>query len=124
MVTGDTVENIRVQHRGNIVDNVIDAAYTIVDQFALANESMGAMKEIQLSRSEEEIFARASLELKYGNVEKQPITTRQILLPKQGEFTNPVSTTKPRVGFKKPAIPVISIVERSIHIRNVYFSLI
>jgi len=81
MVTGDTVEDIRVQHRGNIVDNVIDAAYTIVDQFAIANESMGAMKKIQLSRSEEEIFARASLALKYG--EEQPITPRQILLPKR-----------------------------------------
>ena len=48
MVTGDTVEDIRVQHRGNIVDNVIDTAYTIVDQFTLANESMGAMCERQV----------------------------------------------------------------------------
>ena len=83
MVTGDTVEDIRVQHRGNIVDNVIDAAYTIVDQFQIANESMGAMKEIQLSRPEEEVFARASLALKYGDVEKQPVTPRQISLPRR-----------------------------------------
>lgn len=81
MVTGNTVEDIRVQHRGNIVDNVIDAAYTIVDQFDLANESMGAMKEIQLSKPEQEIFAESALALKYG--EEQPITPRQILLPKR-----------------------------------------
>jgi len=81
MVTGDTVEDIRVQHRGNIVDNVIDAAYTIVDQFTIANESMGAMKEIELSRAEQEVFARSALALKYG--EEQPITPPQILLPKR-----------------------------------------
>lgn len=81
MVTGDTVEDIRVQHRGNIVDNVIDAAYSIVDQFDLANESMGRMKEIQLSSPEQEVFAGAALALKYGD--EQPITPMQILLPKR-----------------------------------------
>lgn len=83
MVTGDTVEDIRVAHRGNIVDNVIDAAYTIVDQFDIANESMGTMKEITLSKPEQEVFARASLALKYGEEDKQPITPRQLLLPKR-----------------------------------------
>jgi hypothetical protein len=83
MVTGDKVEDIRVQHRGNIVDNVINAAYTIVDQFQIANESMAAMKQTQLSLPEQEAFAKASLELKYGDPEKQPITTKQILLPRR-----------------------------------------
>jgi len=81
LLIGNTVEDIRVQHRGNIVDNVIDAAYTIVDQFQIANESMGTMKEIQLSRPEEEIFARSALALKYG--EESPVSPRQILLPKR-----------------------------------------
>ena len=94
MVTGDTVEDIRVQHRGNIVDNVIDAAYTIVDQFQIANESMGAMKEIQLSRPEQEIFARSALALKYGDEDKQPVTPRQILLPKRFDDDNSSLWTK------------------------------
>lgn len=81
MITGDTIEDIRVQHRGNIVDNVIDAAYTIVENFSIANESMGAMKEIQLSRPEQEVFARSALALKYG--EESPVSPRQILLPKR-----------------------------------------
>ncbi|KUO74131.1 MAG: hypothetical protein APF81_15175 [Desulfosporosinus sp. BRH_c37] len=81
MVTGDTVEDIRVQHRGNIVDNVIDAAYTIVDQFQIANESMSTMKKIQLSRPEQEVFARSALALKYGD--EHPVTPSQILLPKR-----------------------------------------
>ncbi len=92
MVTGDTVEDIRVQHRGNIVDNCIEAAYTIVNQFQIANESMGAMKEIQLSRPEQEVFAHAALALKYGD--EQPITPRQILLPKRLDDGNDSLWTK------------------------------
>lgn len=83
LLTGDTIQDIRVPHRGNIVDGCIEAAYTIVDQFETANESMDTMKAVQLSRPEQEVFARASLALKYGDLEKQPITPRQILLPKR-----------------------------------------
>jgi hypothetical protein len=75
MVSGDKVEDIRVQHRGNIVDNCIEAAYTIVEHFDIANESMGAMKQIELSRPEQEVFAQAALALKYG--EQQPILPAQ-----------------------------------------------
>jgi hypothetical protein len=86
MVTGDKVEDIRVQHRGNIVDNCIEAAYTIVNHFDIANESMGAMKRIELSRPEQEVFAQAALALKYD--EKQPITPAQLLLPKRYDDSN------------------------------------
>lgn len=84
MVTGDTIQDIRVPHRGNIVDNVIDAAYTVVEQFDVANESMVVMKGTELTRPEQEIFAKAALALKYGEEDdKQPIQPRQLLLPKR-----------------------------------------
>lgn len=92
LIIGETVEDIRVQHRGNIVDNVIDAAYTIVDQFQIANESMGTMKEIQLSKPEQEVFARSALALKYG--EESPVSPRQILLPKRLDDENSTLWTK------------------------------
>jgi hypothetical protein len=81
MVTGDKIEDIRVQHRGNIVDNCIEAAYTIVESFDIANESMQTMKQIELSKPEQEVFAQAALALKHG--EQQPITPSQLLLPKR-----------------------------------------
>jgi len=84
MITGDTVQDIRVQHRGNIIDNVIEGAYSIVDQFEIANRSMDNMKQIQLTTREQAIFGRASLALKYGDEEdKQPISHRQVLQPKR-----------------------------------------
>lgn len=82
MVTGDMVEDIRVHHRGNIVDNVVDAAYTIVDQFEIAERSRDTMKSTVLSLPEQQIFAKAALELKYGE-ENQPITSNALLVPKR-----------------------------------------
>lgn len=90
MVTGDTIEDIRVPHRGNIVDNVVDAAYTVVDQFDKANESMSVMKDTELTRPEQEIFAKAALSLKYGEEEEKqpPISPNQLLLPKRYQDNN------------------------------------
>lgn len=95
MITGDTVQDIRVQHRGDVVDNVIEAAYSIVDQFQLANESMSTMKEIQLSPPEQVLFGKAALALKYGDEEvKQPISHRQVLQPKRRDDTENSLWTK------------------------------
>ena len=85
MVTGDVIEDIRVKHRGSIVENVIEGAFTILNQFAPAIESREIMEETRLNRCEQEIFARASLALKYDETEEAPISTRQILLPKRFE---------------------------------------
>lgn len=83
LVTGDKVEDIRVQHRGNIVDNVIEASYMIVGQFQIANQHRDVMKETLLTRPEQEVFANASLALKYGDTENQPVTPKQILTPRR-----------------------------------------
>lgn len=84
MVAGDTVEDIRVPHRGNITHDVIEAAYTIVEDFDKVHESIDTMKSIQLLPEESEIFARAALALKYDD-EHTPVSERQVLLPKRFE---------------------------------------
>ncbi len=79
MICGDTVEDIRVPHRGNIVDNVIDAAYTIIDGFDAASESMETMKSTTLALPEAEAFAIAALSLKYDDVDKAPVAAARLL---------------------------------------------
>lgn len=88
MVSGDQVEDIRVRHTGNVIDNVIEAAYTIKDQFELVDESMETMKAITLSRPEQELFASSALALKYGE-ENIPISVRQALSPARYEDNKP-----------------------------------
>lgn len=74
MVLGDTVEDIRIPHRGDIVGDVIDAAYSIVDDFGTAKKSVETMKLTHLTLPEAEAFAAAALTLKYDDIEKAPIS--------------------------------------------------
>jgi len=88
MVTGDIVEDIRVRHKGNIIHNVIDAAYTIVNDFETVTESIDGMKSTLLLPAEQEIFATAALSLKYDENEA-PITPNQLLSTRRIADKNP-----------------------------------
>jgi len=65
LICGDLVEDIRVRHSGNIVDNVIEGAYSILDQFGNVESSKEGMKSLVLRPEEKRIFANAALTLKY-----------------------------------------------------------
>lgn len=79
LILGDTVEDIRIPHRGDIIGDVIDAAYSIVDDFDTAQESVETMKSTQLTLPEAKAFAAAALTLKYDDIEKAPISPAQAL---------------------------------------------
>lgn len=84
MVTGDKFEDIRVPHRGNIIDNVIEAAYTVLDDFEEVTEDMEVMKSLQLTDGEQRAFAKAALSLKYDDPEKEaPVRPDTLLIPKR-----------------------------------------
>lgn len=57
MVCGDTFGEIRVPHKGEIVDRVIEGAYEVLDRFDAVSESRDEMKSIILNRDEQRIFA-------------------------------------------------------------------
>lgn len=88
MVNGDVVEDIRVPHRGNITENVIDAAYKIVDDFGAVEESIDGMKGTRLALPEARAFAEAALALKYDSADVAPITPEQLLTARRYEDSN------------------------------------
>jgi hypothetical protein len=81
MICGDTIENVRVPHRGNITDNIIEAAYSIVEEFDMVNGAVEEMKSTLLLPAEAEIFAEAALELRYE--EDSPISPSQLLMSRR-----------------------------------------
>jgi hypothetical protein len=96
MVTGDLVQDIRVPHRGNVTDNVIEAAYTIVKDFDKIDSSIEDMKSIQLLPSETSAFADAALTLKYDDY--APIASNQLLrLHRYEDKSNDLWTTLNKV---------------------------
>lgn len=81
MVAGDVTNDIRVPHKGKIVDNVIEGAFRVLDDFELIDSQRDGMKSVNVNAGEQAAFARAALALKYDPTSSSapPITENQIL---------------------------------------------
>ncbi|MDR8071028.1 DUF932 domain-containing protein [Burkholderia cenocepacia] len=88
MVAGENVADIRVPHKGNIVQNVINGAFHVLDGFELIREQKNGMRDVSLDRDEQQAFARASLALRYDPTDAEapaPVTESQLLAPRRFE---------------------------------------
>ena len=84
MVCGDTVDDIRIRHKGNIIDNVIEGAFRVQDDFEGVNAQKDGMKALTLNAGEQDACAHAALMLKYDTeLAPAPITERQLLRPRR-----------------------------------------
>ncbi len=84
MVCGETLNDIRVRHSGNIVENVIEGACRVLADFELVDAQTDAMKSLTLNYGEQVSFARAALALRYDTTEAPaPITELQLLQMKR-----------------------------------------
>src|SRR3546814_14339622 len=70
LVCGDTVADVRVPHKGDVTDHVIEGAYEVLRGFEQVHSSREAMRAITLEDGEQEIFARSALALKYDDPKK------------------------------------------------------
>ena len=78
MVCGDKVSDVRIQHKGNIVDDVIDGAFRVLADFERVNGQVDQMKSLPLNVAEQAAFGRAALALKFDDA-TAPITDQQVL---------------------------------------------
>ena len=88
MIAGDNVADIRVPHKGNIVQNVINGAFDVLDGFDLIHEQKEGMRAVTLDRDEQHAFARSALTLRYDPTDANapaPVTENQLLAPRRFE---------------------------------------
>lgn len=99
MVCGDSLSDIRVPHKGDVVGRVIEGAYSVLDAFEDATEQREEMKVITLSPQEQEVFARAAMVLKYDeDLSAAPVTAAQLLTARRSDDRpNDLWTTLNRV---------------------------
>lgn len=84
LVCGDTLADVRVHHKGNVAEQVIEGAYEILQGFDEVQEARDAMRLITLDEGEQEVLARAALALKYDAPDKvTPVTEAQVLMPRR-----------------------------------------
>ncbi|WNU98992.1 DUF932 domain-containing protein [Enterobacter sp. DTU_2021_1002640_1_SI_PRY_ASU_LCPMC_013] len=90
LVCGDIVGDVRVPHKGNVTDHVIEGAYEVLSGFDQVQDSREAMRAITLDDGEAEAFARSALTLKYDSDTKVlPITASQVLATRRFDDNRP-----------------------------------
>lgn len=98
MVCGNTLGEVRVPHKGDIVSQVIEGAYEVLGIFDKVEAGAEQMKSIALSKREQEIFAGAALKYRYDGSDIIPVTETDVLWPRRREDDkNDLWTTYQRV---------------------------
>lgn len=86
MVAGEVNSDIRVRHNGDVIGEVIDGAFKVLDSFEVVQEQRDSMRGLSLNTGEQSAFARAALMLKYDQEDgATPVTESQILMPRRME---------------------------------------
>lgn len=86
LVCGEAVADVRIPHKGDVVDLVTQAACDVQGRFEQVHAARDAMRAISLTRGEQEVFGRAALALKYDSeIEPAPISERQLLEARRPE---------------------------------------
>jgi len=84
-----TISDIRIQHTGNILENVSEGVEQLREQLPALAGKVEQFQRIQLTMGERELFGRAALAVKYGTTEDAPIGGQQIIAPCRREDTEP-----------------------------------
>ncbi len=84
LVCGDTFGEVRVPHKGDVVNKVIEGAYEVLGTFDAIADKREEMQSLVLPPPAQHIFAQSALTYRYGE-EHHPITEAQVLQPRRVE---------------------------------------
>ena len=89
LVVGSVTNDIRIKHKGDVRDEVIEGAFRVLEDFAAADASAEGMKALTLRPEEQHAFATAALGLRFGErIDGQPpppITAEQLIEARRPE---------------------------------------
>lgn len=102
LVCGAVSADIRVQHTGDVMGDVVQGAYEVLEGFRPIEASRAAMKALRLGQRKQEAFATAALALRYDGDGPcsgiAPVTPRQLLAPRrEDDLAGDLWTTYNRV---------------------------
>ena len=89
LVVGTVTNDIRLPHKGDIRNDVIEGAFRVLDDFEAVDASTEAMKALSLQADEERAFAAAAHALRFGERSEDqapaPITAEQLTQARRPE---------------------------------------
>jgi Domain of unknown function (DUF932) len=85
-----------ILHRGNVINDVIEGAFTVIGQSQLAYDSVDNLRRIELNRDEQMAYAASAAIARFDA--DSPVTPAQLLAPRrEGDRANDLWTTFNRV---------------------------
>jgi len=89
MVSAGDLAGIHVRHSGNVVDDVLEGSFKIIDEMPQVMEHVEHMRAIQLALPQQIAFATAAAEVRWGHDDKgaalAPVQPEQLLRPRRRE---------------------------------------
>lgn len=82
IVSDGEIDCVRVRHSGNVIDNVIEGTYRIVNETPKAIEHMDAMRSLTLTNGEKQAFAEAAKMLRW-DPEEMAVNNNELLRPRR-----------------------------------------
>jgi hypothetical protein len=73
LISGDLDNNFRIRHSGDIIGDVIEASYRIVDESEETLEKISEMKNIILLPEERNLLAEYSIKARYGIADEEGV---------------------------------------------------
>ena len=100
LVCGDSIEEFRVRHTGDVLHHVIKGAYRMVSEFEQLDAAKTQMQQVQLSTRQQLAFARKALELRYPKKTHCPISVQQLNQVRRKEDQG-ATLWQPLIGCRK-----------------------
>jgi len=80
MIAGQTYNEIRIKHQGDVIGNVIEGTYKVIETANQMLDVSDEMASINLNNVEKEIFAEAAHALKFSDTDGSMIVSPKSLL--------------------------------------------
>lgn len=84
VVSQDSLADVRIAHKGNVADLVLDACVEVLDRLPEVSNQIQEMQGLRLTIQEQAVFARAALVAKYGE-EGAPLSADKLLTLRRHE---------------------------------------
>jgi hypothetical protein len=84
LIAGDVTNDVRIRHTGNVVDDVIEGSYQVIENVTNLAERIDLYKSIQLTTDEQQLLANAAADVRWGD-NNSLIRNSELLLPRRWE---------------------------------------
>ena len=78
LIAGNICNDVRIRHSGNVIDDVIEGSFRVLENVKEIGSRIEQYKSIELSREESTVFANCALQLRWDEG-KAPVSADQVL---------------------------------------------